>query len=469
MFGAFYQRVLLHRGGALRTVAIAFWLVTLALFSGKVLAEPAKISTHQALDRWASFNVSQQADFIEQLIVQGHLDLADAQIAKTRFGAEGQDRRLFIQGRLLRARGRTAEAIGVYRDLLAQRPNYDRVRLELAQTLAQHGEDESARHHFELLLGANASSREVDQTVRAFIDTLDGRRRWNATAYVTVAPSTNVNQGTNQDVVMLNGLPFAINAGARRTSGVGLVAGAQAGYQLPLATSLDLVFAGGGQTKVYRDSSFNDAIINASVGPRWRFNNGSVGVYATSDYRWIAGDVYGKGIGGLVSGYLRLSQRDAVHGSVACSRRLFDTAWAGSDLSYQDGHVCSVDGRIEHAMTSTTSVRVLGGVGQERTGRVHLNNNHWYAGAGVFSELPLGVSMYFEGKYTRRDYEGIFPAMGVGRLDGRWDLAVNLTKRDLNIFGFAPMLQYTFTHNVSNVGLYDFDAHSVNVTLTKKF
>jgi hypothetical protein len=46
---------------------------------------------------------------------------------------------------------------------------------------------------------------------------------------------------------------------------------------------------------------------------------------------------------------------------------------------------------------------------------------------------------------------------------------LNLTKRDLVIFGPAPQLQYTFTHNDSNIPLHVYDAHGLALTLTRRF
>ena len=44
-----------------------------------------------------------------------------------------------------------------------------------------------------------------------------------------------------------------------------------------------------------------------------------------------------------------------------------------------------------------------------------------------------------------------------------------ITKRDWKIFDLAPSLQYTYTHQDSNVDFTAFDAHGVSFTLTKKF
>ena len=71
--------------------------------------------------------------------------------------------------------------------------------------------------------------------------------------------------------------------------------------------------------------------------------------------------------------------------------------------------------------------------------------------------------------YTRREFEGIYPTTTVGRKDDRIDASLMITKRDWKIFDLAPSLQYTYTHQDSNVDFTAFDAHSVSFTLTEKF
>jgi Surface lipoprotein assembly modifier len=117
----------------------------------------------------------------------------------------------------------------------------------------------------------------------------------------------------------------------------------------------------------------------------------------------------------------------------------------------------------------TSYVRLLAGVSRERAATEHLSSQSWNAGAGVHRELPWGISLYVQGLYSQRDHDGIFPGTFDARRDKRLDLSANLTKRDIEIFGLAPMVQYTYTKNDSNVGFYQYDAHGVSLTLTKRF
>jgi hypothetical protein len=58
---------------------------------------------------------------------------------------------------------------------------------------------------------------------------------------------------------------------------------------------------------------------------------------------------------------------------------------------------------------------------------------------------------------------------GVVRKDTRLIGSVALTKRDFNIWGYAPAIEYTYVHNDSNISLYEFDSHAIDFRLSKDF
>lgn len=416
---------------------------------------------------WPRLSAEQKFIVIDQLLKGGRFDTARRLLDSSHFPPSVEATRRFYVAMVLKAEGQHDEAIDIFRDILASHPEFDRVRLELAHSLYQLQEDESARHHFELILGGSGTQPGLADTVKSYINAIDGRRRWDFSAYFSIAPSTNLNQGSDNRVVYLNGQPFVLDN--VKESGVGIVTGFQGGYRLPVTDKVDLVASAGVHTKRYEEEIYSDLLASASFGPRYRYSRGYVGVYGLYSQRWYADENYSASWGILVSASTRLGPADVVFADITCSERRFEDNWRGSDLTYQDGHVCGVSGRYEHYFDSATYVRVLGGGGQERTGLEHLDNDRWYVGAGVYRELPWGVSVYAQGLYTRRDYDGIYPGATFARLDDRYDVSVNVTKRDWEVWGFAPMLQYTFTMNESNISFQEFNAHGANLTFTKRY
>ncbi len=235
---------------------------------------------------WPRLDARQRAIVLDKLISNARYDDAERLIAKTE-AVDAEDRQFlrFYTGMVLKGQGRHAEAVAIFREILAARPDYGRVRLELAHTLYMSQEDEAARHHFELVLGGSASNATLANTVNSYIAAIDSRRRWDFSTYVSIAPSTNLNQGGESKIVYIDGLPFELDAANRKTSGVGVSAGFQGSYRQPVSDRLDVIVSGGAHGKRYNEDDFNDALVNLSVGPRYRYDWGFVGLYATGGMR----------------------------------------------------------------------------------------------------------------------------------------------------------------------------------------
>jgi outer membrane protein len=414
-------------------------------------------------------NFFQRRIVLDQLIQIGELDLAERFLADLRPSSpeEALEAKALL-GVLRKTQGRHAEAAETFRAVLATTPTAARVRMQLAQTLFAQQEDDSARHHFELLLGG--AGVPGDTVAQSFINAIDQRRRWSLTSYVTLAPSTNLNQGTKTaDIGSFNGLTGQLDDRNVKKAGVGVAGGAQAGYRQPLTDTLDLVTALGVNARRYGDHRFNDLVTSVSAGPRARFDWGTIGLFGIADRHWTADSVYGSSYGAQLATTVRLGRANILFTDLICSNRRFSAHWEQTDLTYQNGTACAISSRLEHHLTSSSYATFISRLGRERTRTEHLNNTSWTAGAGYYTELPFGLSVYNQALYTRTAFQGQYPTLTYARLDGRMDLSAQFTKRDWEIFGLAPSVQYTYSLNKSTVNFLSYDAHSVNVTLTKKF
>jgi outer membrane protein len=455
---------------ALLLVALWPMLVAPAAIAQQQVPAADLLTIGQVVAIWPKLSPQQQFIAIEQLLRAGQFETAGRLLDAASY-ANPLDRanKRFYQAMVERGHGRNKDAVVIFREVLAQHPEFTRARLELAHTLFVINEDDSARHNFELVLGGASAMPGLQETVRSYINAIDGRKRWDFTTFLTIAPSTNLNQGANAQAITVNGLPFQLAGRNVKTSGVGVYTGFQAGYRHPMTDAIDLVVSGGAQAKRYKDGDFNDTLVNASIGPKWRFERGFLGLYGVADHRWIADGDYATTYGGIISGGFSLTAADLLFADAGCSERRFDHDWKSADLTYQNGHVCFASGRYDHYFDSRTYMRVLGTVGEERTGRAHLDNRSRGIGLGGYREIPWGISIYLQGLYTDSRYDGVYPSFADVRHDRRTDISLNLTKRDLVIFGLAPQLQYTFTHNDSNIPLHTYDAHGLALTLTKRF
>ncbi len=418
---------------------------------------------------WKSLDARQRGAVVEQLIAAGQFETAEQMIAD--FGADTPVHRStarFLTGVLRNAQGQRDEAIAIYRELLAANPEFARVRLLLAIALFQKQEDDGARHHFELVMGSSTNT-ELHTTINRFVDQINQRKRLTFATHFSLVPSTNYNQGTDTRVVTINGLDFQLDPNAVRHRGVGVASGFSAAYRAPVTDRLDFVVGGGAQSRVFRQSAFTDWTTVGELGPRYRFDWADIGLYGTASRRWLGGEDWYGGRTFSVNYGMRLHARVRIdHSSIIdtnflCSEKRFDHQY------WQDGWNCAVNAAMDHYFDSRTFFRLLGGVEHEVTGRPWLDYDAGNVGLGAYREIMHGLSVYGQVLYSRRVYGADFPVAGIPRVDNRMEGTVQVTKRDWYVKGLAPMLQYSYVRNFSNISFYDFDAHNLNLTLTRSF
>ncbi len=444
------------------TLIIALGIAAVAL-ARPAAAEDQPIGIDEVARRWDSLDAGQQLAVITQLTQQGAFEQAHDFLARVRKGDAGASLEArFLDGVLHRVQGRYDEAIAVFRALLTNHPELARVRLELAYALYQKQEDESARHHFELVLGA-APDAHLDRTVRGFLEAMDRRRGWHFATYASLGPSTNINQGTDTRTINVNGLIFNVDPASRKQSGIGLFGGAVGGGNIALSDRLDLVAAGGLHARDYRGEIMDTALITGEFGPRYRFGFGEVSLLGTLGHRWVAGDAFGWTHGGKLLARMRLEQAVTFAPAAACQHKQHEIA------IWNNGWNCNFSGALDFSVDTRTFFRVLAGAEKEHTARPHLNFVEGSIGVGVHRELTFGVSLYAQAVFAMRDFEGIYPTTTVARHDERVETSLHVTKRDLQIFQMAPSLQYTFTTNASNIAHHSFNGHGVNLTMTRKY
>jgi hypothetical protein len=429
------------------------------LFSTTAGAVLASIASPQQLQAFAQYDENRRLRLLVELIRSGQHDLAQELLRTGPFtGPLAANRILFLEGMILRARGDRKAAVKKYRAVLGRDPNLTLVRMELAQTLYELGEDDGAKHHLELLMSV-APSPEYARNIRSFVDAIDARRPWRANAYVSVAPSTNVYGGTANDTYYWNGIPFEFKG---QESGVGLAGGINGAYVKRFGPRLLGITAGGIDARKYEDSDFDRAVFSQSAELRLENPSGYIGIGGTA-WEQLRGDGdQNFSFGPRITALHRFNPSLHARGSLSADRRDYDD-------DDRDGYLLTAEGRLTAIIDPTLTVYGLAAVQYEMT---ELESTDFLAqtlGVGVYREFTHGLSLGGEVWVRHEGYEGDYSILGEPREDWRGNLTLNLTKRDFTIFGYAPVVEYSYTRNFSNVPFFEFDAHGLDFRLTKTF
>ena len=456
-----------RKGRALKRAL--FCLFGAFLLSGNVMAAAptAPVITANQMDFYQSSTEADRVHFLIDLAKHGQQELAAELLHRVPLqGPHAENRTLFIQGLILEARHDLKGAARSFRDALANDPKLTLVRTELVQVLMALDEKDSAKHHLQLL-EADAPDATAAAGIRTFIEKIDQSRPYFLSGYISVAPSTNINRGSSHNTVYSPyfGSDLSISAANKAQSGLGASGGLSLGYIKPLGERFQAVVAGNVDVDLYGDSQFDSVSTSESAELRYLLDNGFVS----------AGGAFSQGLdpagrsltynsyGPRIALNYQLNQRNLLKASILDEFRKYPNS------TVLDGNAILLDLAITHAIDSSMNFTTFGGYEKVNAGLPSLAYSSFYGGLNFYKELPLGITLDVNGQVRLSTFDGDDPFALVTRQDHRYVAAATLTKRDLNLLGFAPSVTYTYTLNQSNIALFDFNSHAINFSLTKDF
>ena len=381
-------------------------------------------------------------------------------------GPHAGNRILFIEGLLLKSQGKLTQAAEKFRAALAKDPSLTLVRSELAQTLVELQEDDSAKHHLQLL-AAEAPNEESASGIRSFIDQVDARKPYKFSGYVSLAPSTNLNSGSKHDTIYAPGIgqTFDINSSSKAKSGFGVAGGVNAGYTKRLGNDFSFVAGAGANARLYDNKDFNSYSLSQTAEIRRLVEHGYFGLGAVSSQS-LKKDKVGvsyASYGPRLSTSLQVTAQNHLSGSGTYEWRNY------IDRKGVEGSALMFNAAWTHAFDATLNTSIFGSYDVIKSDTEGASYDSASAGLTVYKELTYGITTRLTGEVERSKFEDYDALSLAFRKDTRLTGTIELTKRDLNLLGFAPSLSYSYTENLSNIDLYDFNIHAVDFRLTKDF
>ncbi|AZN73051.1 DUF560 domain-containing protein [Georhizobium profundi] len=444
---------------------VLFVTIPLALATpGEVAGEGGSTASPSPAARYGDLTQAERIQAIRGFIERGDLDTAQLLLANSRFD-EGDlgYQAAFLQTIVLERRGELAEAEQLSRTILAERPEFDLVRMHLARILARQGNATGATYHLRLL-AESSSDRTSRERFESFIDALDANRPFTVGGFISFAPSTNVNNGSSGTQVMLGGLPFTIDEGGRAQSGIGVRAGLNAGYSHALNEQFTLYTAGSAVFSDYSGKDFDTLVGDLRVGMRYRTASRMLSAEFIADRRWLSTTPSDYGMGGRIFGSQALMPKLIASGELLFIDRTYD------DIPSAAAETVRASGRLSYYSSAAFSVFAgAGGEWEEVDGRPHNAFDGAFVEIGTTRQFAYGITASLQAKVGKRDYEADFPGMTEPRKDDYFELRSGFVKRDWQFHGFTPQLAISYYDQSSNVVFYDYDKLGFDITLTKEF
>jgi hypothetical protein len=221
----------------------------------------------------------------------------------------------------------------------------------------------------------------------------------------------------------------------------------------------------GASATVYTDSDYNIYGASQSAELRYLITGGFLGVGMVAsenlenDYIGLSYYSYGP----RVSLQKAITPKDRINLSTVYEWRTYPDAESG------DGTALLIYGSWNHAFDSSLTASLIAGFDRVETELDFITYETYSGGIGLYKELPKGITVDLNGEVRLSEFDAMHPIAGVVRKDERFIGTVGLTKRDFNIWGYAPALEYTYVYNNSNISLFEFDSHAVDFKLSKDF
>lgn len=370
--------------------------------------------------------------------------------------------RRFLLGAVYMRLGRPREAAEQYEAILVIRPDLTRVRLELARAHYGAGQDDKAKHHFQLSLGDGLPS-SVKSVVEGFLNAIDARKRWSAHVSLAALPETNAVRRTDRETVQIGGARFRLNEDAREASGVGAQLSAGAAYFPIVGTGLRGHFALSSAAKLYEQSAWNDIAVAGKAGLTRLFDGGSVSGGVQAGRRWQGTKGFQYSVGPWARVDYRLSPRMRVSANANVDRRTHDER---DDL---DGWRVSMNPAVRYALDSQTLLEVGPHFEATEAREDHRASRLAGMGVGVSRAFENGITASFSASLQRQRYRANDPLFGVRREDTVMWLSARVLHRSFQLGGFAPYVGYSYERSRSNIPLHEYDNHGVILGVTREF
>ncbi len=352
----------------------------------------------------------------------------------------------------------------LYQNILAVDPGHTAARIELAGIFRREENHELAVFHLELADVSNLPD-QLQSRISDYMTWTRRREGWSFRTNFAVMPDTNINSATESDSVRIYGWEFNLSEDAQQTSGIGLRLGGGTSYTKAVGARNFIDFRLDGNYIFYpKNSNFDQGLAIAKAGPRHQFNkNNEVSIYAQTYYQMFGGKSYSNGYGVESSYTTRLNSKQIAQFKLSSYK--IDNDFDEN----RNGHSYTADASFRQYFTERGYLNFFAAIGLNDLSSKALSSLTYNLGAGVYYQFEEGISLYVYPAFSKMDYKELWGAFGVKRKDKRYSLSVNITKRDLQLFGFAPVIGLTVVKNNSNIDLFNHTRFRSELSFTRYF
>ncbi len=423
---------------------------------GAALAQPSEL-VQPGLTAGALFRLASDAETAGRVAEAEALYKALADDPDLEVRSEAR----FRFAKLRDGQGRLADAAVLYRAILDEKPDAQRVRLELAGVMARMGDLRGAGRAMRQAQ-AGGLPPDVAQLVSQYQGALRSLRPYGGSLELALAPSTNINRATNATTLDTILAPFELTKDARAQSGTGVKLGGQGYLHLPLGKATRLTTRLSAQANLYRQRRFQDVVVSAEMGLELVRGTSLFRPLIGRSHRWYGGALYATTNTTTLSWQRALGTKMQIEAEAG-------VGWANyRSNNLQDGQIYDASLSLERAFNARTGMRLT------LTGQRQSARDPGYATASggvsglVYQEWGK-ATLYATASLSRLEADKRLFLFPLRRTEWLTRLGAGVTLRQFKIAGFAPVVRLNYERNKSSIALYDFGRFAGELGVTRAF
>lgn len=258
--------------------------------------------------------LKQRPQLLEHLINQAVIDrrwdmLADLLALYRTLPAADTTLVRYAEGALMRSQNRHDEAVQRYRQIVAEHPDLDYVRLDLGLMLAEDKQYQEAAQELAVVAKADVAPpvrRLAEQVQKNLAET----QSWQPSVDFQYAQTDNVNQASDRETIEWNGRQWRKTADSLPKSAHGFRYGVGVAREKNLGGHHFLYTHFNADGVHYWDNQdFNEQSLSAAAGYKWRNAAQTWGLVPFAEQNWLGGSRYNRLAGIKAEHSRRLSNR----------------------------------------------------------------------------------------------------------------------------------------------------------------
>lgn len=380
----------------------------------------------------------------------------------------------FADALVYRSEGQNKKAITIYKDMLADNPDFHPVRLNMAQALYADKQYSVAHDQLQKLRGADIP-QPVMADVERLIQRIDEQEEWRFNASARYVYDDNLNDVPEKP--MTNS---ALGTTFKPESGKGLQVSGSANKRFNLDKNFYAEVGGNATLKGYWDNSeYNDYLVTVSAGIGYDDAKSDVSISPFATKRFYGEEPYSWRKGVNISGSRWVKPKLKLTASGMYSNESIDD----DDKGLREANALFLG--LNALYIKDAKEYFYGGFGHykndvDKTSFLSYDRDsvnvgwgrEWSAGISTLTSMSYGIKDFDKPSQGVADsfYQAYGGEPGTSREDKTTSLGLQVWKRDLTVLGLTPRLVFDYEKTSSNFDYYDDrDDKTATILLTKSF